>query len=53
MEGAIHAVCELLDLHSGDGWGVLIITFTYVIGHRYHVYDKSITMIMIKAHDSV
>ena len=23
MEGAIHAVCELFDLHSGDDWGVL------------------------------
>jgi len=25
MEGAIHAVCELFDQHSGDSWGVLLV----------------------------
>ena len=25
MEGAIHAVCELFDRHSDDGWGVLLV----------------------------
>ena len=25
MEGAIHAVHELFDLHSDDGWGVLLV----------------------------
>ena len=25
MEGAIHAVRELFDLHSDDGWGVLLV----------------------------
>ena len=25
MEGAIHAVCESFDLHSDDGWGVLLV----------------------------
>jgi len=25
MEVAIHAVCELFDRHSGDGWGLLLV----------------------------
>ena len=25
MEGAIHAVRELFDLHNGEGWGVLLV----------------------------
>ena len=25
MEGAIHAVSELFDLHTGDDWGVLLV----------------------------
>ena len=26
MEGAIHAVCKLFDLHSDDSWGVCLLT---------------------------
>ena len=25
MEGVVHAVCELFDLHSDDSWGVLFV----------------------------
>ena len=26
IEGGVHAICELFDDHSDDGWGVLMVT---------------------------
>ena len=34
MEGAIHAVCELFDLHSDDNWGVLLVN-AWIPLHEY------------------
>ena len=37
MEGAIHAVCELFDLHSDDSWGGLFVNARNAFNSVDHV----------------
>ena len=46
MEGVIHAVCELFDLHNDDSWGVCLLMqemlLIYVVDHVVTLWNARV-----------